>query len=61
MVLLAHRSSRTYTGTKVELEATYKKIQIHNLLLGWWGIISFFWNALALYRNAQAMKKLRSL
>ena len=46
---------------KEELAEVYKKVQIYNLLAGWWGIIAFIWNLMALYNNAKAKKQLDSL
>lgn len=61
LVILAQRSTQTYTGTKAELAEIYKKILMHNLLFGWWGIIAFVWNIMVLYRNSKAKKLLQTL
>ncbi len=61
LLIFAQRSTRTYQGTKDELKEVYQKVLTHNLLAGWWGLIAFVWNLMALTRNAKAMKKLNSL
>jgi hypothetical protein len=61
LVIIAHQSTKTYTGTAEQLEAAYKKVLIHNVLAGWWGIFSFVWNLMALYRNWKALKSLHAL
>ena len=61
LLIIGHKSSRVYTGTKQELSEVYSNVLTHNLLFGWWGIISFFWNIMAITNNAKAMKKLKEL
>jgi hypothetical protein len=62
VVVMTHRKSSSFQGTYEQLEAAYKKVRLHNLLLGWWGIpFGLVWTPLTLFRNAQAFKKLRYL
>jgi hypothetical protein len=61
MLIIAQQSTRVYTGTKEELGEIYKKVQLHNLGLGWWGVIAFIWNLVALYRNNKYKKQLDAL
>ncbi len=61
LLIIAQNSTKVYTGTKDQLEVVYKNTLMHNLLLGWWSIFSIVWNPLALYRNHQALQKLRTL
>lgn len=41
--------------------ALYRKHMNHTLLAGWWGIFSFFFNFVAIFRNIQSWVKLRGL
>ena len=61
LIIFGQQSTRTYTGTKDQLAEVYKKVQIYNIVAGWWGIVAIIWNLMALYRNSQALKKLNSL
>ena len=60
-LIISQQRTRVAHGNPEQLNAFYKKILTHNLLFGWWGIISFFWNIIALYRNAKAKKLLEKL
>ena len=61
MLVLNQRSWKVYGGTFEQLSEQYRKAQIHNLLFGWWGIISFFLNFAALLGNRSAMQELTKL
>ena len=61
LLIFAERSSKTYTGSKEDLIDIYKKVQMHNFLFGWWGIIGFVWNIMAIRRNIKAKQQLESL
>ncbi len=60
-VILAHQSRKSYTGTVAQLEAAYKKVLIHNLTLGWWGLVSIIWNTIAIVRNYKMRQSLYAL
>jgi hypothetical protein len=61
MVILTRRSSRVYEGTLAELERIYRRLLIHNLLLGWWGLpFGLIWTPIWLTRNRAARKALRA-
>jgi hypothetical protein len=61
LLIIGHKSTKIYTGTKEELAAIYNKVLTHNLLFGWWGIVAFVWNIMAITRNASAMRQLKEL
>ena len=61
VVYFAFRKTRTVVGTMEECEALYRKVRTRNLLVGWWGIFAFIWNAMALSKNRQTMQQLREL
>ena len=60
-LIVAYRSTKTYTGTPEQLAAAARKVRTHNLTLGWWGITAIVWNIMALRRNGKAMASLRRL
>jgi hypothetical protein len=60
MLLLSQTRTLTVRGTLDELKAVYKSVQTHNLLAGWWGIISLFiLNPVALIGNAHQMTRVK--
>ena len=62
MLIIAHRKTQTFTGTLEECRAGYKKVRTHNLVFGWWGFpVAPIWNAMALRRNARALRDLEAL
>jgi hypothetical protein len=61
LLIFGQQSTRTYTGTREELGEIYKKTQLYNLALGWWGIVAIVWNLMALYRNSKSKKQLDTL
>ncbi len=61
LLVLARRSSVQYTGTVEQLKKAYQDVLLHNLLFGWWGIISFFWTIMALIKNNKMMQSLHNL
>ncbi len=49
-------------GTLEQCEAAYRDAQMHNLLAGWWGLLSFlFMNWVALFANMSAIAEVRRL
>jgi hypothetical protein len=62
VVFLTHRRARTYTGELTELHDRYRRVLMHNLVLGWWGIpFGLIWTPVALVRNHKARAALREL
>jgi len=62
MLLVTHRRSRVFGGTLEELDATYRRVRRHNLLLGWWGFpLGVVWTPLGLWRNRRRHAALRRL
>lgn len=52
----------TCTGTLEQCEAAYRDAQTHNLLAGWWSLVSaLVMNWIALFSNLSAIRKLRNL
>lgn len=50
------------TGTLEQCEAAYRNSQTHNLLAGWWSLVSaLIMNWIALFSNVSAIRKLRNL
>ena len=61
-LIITQKKTKSFVGTVPELEAQYKKVMAHNLLLGWWGIpFGLIWTPLTISRNAKALKQLREL
>ncbi len=61
-VIMTQQRHTTYTGTVEQLEAAARSVEIHNLLLGWWGIpFGLIWTPMALSRNAKAMRQIHEL
>jgi hypothetical protein len=62
MLVVTQRRSRVFGGTPQELEAAYRRVRRHNLLLGWWGIpLGIVWTPLDLWRNRRRHAALRRL
>jgi hypothetical protein len=61
LVFLSYRKTLVFTGTKAELAQQYARVRRHNLLFGWWGIISFIWNIVCLAKNRRVMDQLANL
>jgi hypothetical protein len=60
MLVFMSRRRSTVRGTFEQCEAAYKSAQTHNLLFGWWGILSMFiFNWVAIFGNMSAMSQLR--
>jgi hypothetical protein len=60
MLLISQTRTLTLRGTLDEVKALYKSVQTHNLLAGWWGIISLFiLNPVALIGNAHQMTRVK--
>ena len=61
-LIVTQRKTRQFTGTYAQLQERYRKVLVHNLLFGWWGIpFGLIGTPLALSRNAKALKQLRQL
>jgi hypothetical protein len=62
MLIVMRTQTFTVKGTLEQCEAAYKKAQLHNLLAGWWGLISMLvMNWIVIFGNMSAMSKLRAL
>lgn len=60
-LILATRRTRVFQGSYEQCLAGYNGVLTHNLTLGWWSIIGFVWNLMALFRNASALKQLKQV
>jgi hypothetical protein len=61
-LILWHQQSFAVTGTLQECEAAYRSAQTHNLLAGWWSMVSLFlMNWIALFSNMSAIRKVRAM
>jgi hypothetical protein len=50
------------SGNTEDLRALYRRVLLHNLLLGWWGFpFGLVWTPVALASNRRALSSLRSL
>jgi Protein of unknown function (DUF2510)/Inner membrane component of T3SS, cytoplasmic domain len=60
LLVLMLRQNYIFTGTFQECEQAYRAAQTHNLLAGWWGLLSaLVFNWIALFANMSAMQALR--
>jgi hypothetical protein len=60
--LVTHRRSHICAGTPEELDAAYRRVLRHNLLLGWWALpLGIVWTPLDLWRNHRRRAALREL
>ncbi len=61
-IIFSNRAIKGASGSFDEMRAFYRKVLIHNLLLGWWGFpFGLVWTPMALASNRKAMAKLREL
>jgi hypothetical protein len=61
-VIIWRQSSFTCTGTLDQCEKTYRDAQKHNLLVGWWSLLSLLvLNWVTLLVNYSAIRQLRVL
>ena len=61
-VVLFHMQNYTVTGTLAECEKAYRDAQIHNLLVGWWSLLSLFvFNWIALWHNVNSIRYIRRI
>ena len=61
-VILWHQRTLTFTGTLEQCEKAYRDAQTHNLLAGWWSVVSLLvMNWIALISNYSAIRKVRAL
>jgi hypothetical protein len=62
MLIVMRRQEFTVRGTLAQCEDAYKKTQVHNLVFGWWGLLSMLlFNWIAILGNMSAMSKVRQL
>jgi hypothetical protein len=62
MIILAQWRDVTVTGSYEQIRQAYRAAQTHNLLAGWWGLISFFvYNWIALIGNISEMGRIKQL
>ena len=60
LLLIAQTRTFVVRGTLEQVKAAYKSAQTHNLLAGWWGIISLLvYNWIALIGNAHQMTRVK--
>ena len=62
LLIVSTTRSAVSTGTLDQLEQAYKAAQTHNLLAGWWGVISLLvYNWISIFGNLSTRKALREL
>ena len=62
MIIVGQSRTAVTRGSLEDCLAAYKSAQLHNLTLGWWGIISLIiWNPMALINNTRAKAELKAL
>ncbi len=62
VLLVTHRRSHVFGGSPQELDAAYRRVRRHNLLLGWWGFpLGIVCTPLHLWRNRRRHAALRRL
>ncbi len=61
-LILWQQRSYTVSGTLEECEVAYRAAQTHNLVAGWWSLLSLFLlNWVALISNVSAMRQVRAM
>jgi hypothetical protein len=61
-VIVWHQRTFTCTGTLAQCEKAYRDAQTHNLLAGWWSVVSVLvMNWVALFSNYSAIRRVRAL
>lgn len=61
-LIMTQRRTKAMTGDIPQLEAFYRKVLTHNLILGWWGLpFGLIWTPMVMSRNKAALKKLHRL
>jgi Protein of unknown function (DUF2510) len=59
-VILWHHQRYTVTGTLEQCEEAYRSAQLHNMLAGWWSLVSVVvMNWVALISNFSAIRQVR--
>ena len=62
MLVVTQRRSHVFGGSPEELDAAYRRVRRHNLLLGWWGFpFGMVWTPINLWRNRRRHAALRRL
>jgi hypothetical protein len=62
MILIMRTQTLRVQGTLEQCEAAYRDAQMHNLLAGWWGLISMLvMNWVAIFGNMSAISDVRRL
>lgn len=60
MLIIMRTSRVTVQGTLAECEAAFQRVQRHNLMFGWWGLISLsLMNWIAIVGNRKAIAAVR--
>ncbi|MET9328846.1 hypothetical protein [Tsukamurella sp. NPDC003166] len=60
MIILAQWQDSYVTGSYADVRAAYRAAQTHNLLAGWWGLISLLvYNWIALIGNTSEMGRIK--
>jgi Protein of unknown function (DUF2510) len=60
LLVLMLRQTYGFSGTLPECERAYRAAQTHNLLAGWWGLLSaLVFNWIAIFSNVSAINNLR--
>jgi hypothetical protein len=60
MLLMSRTTTLTVRGTLEQVRTVYTSAQTHNLLAGWWGVISLLiLNPVALIGNAHQMTRVK--
>lgn len=62
MLIMMQTRTIRIQGTLAQCEAAYRDAQTHNLLAGWWGLLSMLiMNWIALFSNMSAISQVRAL
>ncbi|KXP03820.1 hypothetical protein [Tsukamurella pseudospumae] len=60
LIILAQWQDSYVTGSYADVRAAYRAAQTHNLLAGWWGLISLLvYNWIALIGNTSEMGRIK--
>lgn len=62
VLIVTHRATKSVTGSLEDAAAHYRKVLIHNLLAGWWGLpLGPILTVIELLQNRRAMARLREI
>ncbi|GAA4407946.1 hypothetical protein GCM10023147_51990 [Tsukamurella soli] len=60
MIVLAQWQTRTVVGSYEDVKKAYREAQTHNLVAGWWGLISLLvYNWIAIFGNMSEMGRIK--